>query len=122
MELVEDERYQNTSDIRVMDVDGSNLAILLKDAQSPSWSPDGSKITCVSGQEGKSEVWIVNADGGDVKNLNHAGIVSPVWSPDRSHIAFVSSTRSPSLFRAGRIDIWVINADGSSPTILTPMD
>ena len=63
----------NTSDIRVMNVDGSNLTILLKNAQSPSWSPDGSKIACVFGQEGKNDVWAVNANGSNSTCLTDNG-------------------------------------------------
>lgn len=39
----------------------------------PSWSPDGSQIAFVSLRNGRSEIWAVNADGSDLRQLTNEG-------------------------------------------------
>ncbi|MEX2178133.1 MAG: hypothetical protein WD801_05455 [Gemmatimonadaceae bacterium] len=77
-------------------------------------SPDGSRIAFTSPRDGNPDVFIVNADGSDLRNLTqHPGTdVYPAFSPDGTRIAFMSS-------RDGTSDIFVMNADGSAPVNLT---
>ncbi len=91
----------------------------------PFWSPDGTKVVFVSQRDGNSEVYRMNADGSDVRNLtNHpapddlfgASVDTPVspWSPDGGKIVFRSD-------RYGQGDLFVMNADGSSVLRLTDL-
>ena len=60
---------------------------------TPRWSPDGTRIAFLANRDGATQVYIANADGGDVKKLTglHRGVQAPlVWSPDGSKVAFVS--------------------------------
>jgi len=113
-------------DIWVMNADGSNQTRLISsycggpgwspDAGS-AWSPDGSKIAFVSGQqEGEGDICVVNADGSNQINLtnNSAREEGPAWSPDGSKIAFAREQRV-----RGNYDICVMNADGSNQINLT---
>ena len=61
---------------------------------------------------GRSETYVVNADGSRLRNLTHDwGLEGePVWSPDGRTIAFE---------RPGFDGIWVMNADGSERRSLT---
>ena len=37
----------------------------------PAWSPDGRKIAFLSIRDGKGEVYVVDADGSQQRNLTH---------------------------------------------------
>lgn len=55
----------------------------------PRWSPDGGRIAFSSRRTGDYELWIVNRDGSDLRQLTQSsgGHYSP-WSPDGSMIAY----------------------------------
>ena len=81
--------------------------------QNPAWSPDGSQIAFDSGRDGDRDIYVMNADGSDVRNLTDESSRNdwrPAWSPDGKRIAFVSDSDH---------DIYVMNADGSNITQLT---
>jgi TolB protein len=84
---------------------------------SPAWSPDGRQLAFVrtrSGAGGSAEVYVVNADGGGLRNLTNNAVddTYPAWSPDGSAIAFVSS-------RDGNREIYRMYPDGSGPVNLS---
>lgn len=56
---------------------------------SPRWSPDGSKIAFVSNRTGDNQVFILDAEGGEAKQVTHFknGASEPLWSPDGKRIA-----------------------------------
>lgn len=65
------DQYLNT-DIWVANRDGSGLTRLTTDAHSddqPAWSPDGSKIVFRSTRGVQSQIWIMDADGSNQRNL-----------------------------------------------------
>lgn len=54
------------------------------DSREPCWSPDGKQIACsVSRDDGGRDIWVVNADGTDARNLTvgEGDSSSPAWSP-----------------------------------------
>jgi len=61
-----------------------------------------------------SDIYVVNADGTDLRNLtlSKAGHDVPSWSPDGSKIAFASD-------RYGNWEIYIMNADGSNLVRIT---
>jgi len=75
----------------------------------PSLSPDGSKITFSSERGGRPMIYVMNADGSNVKRLTFKGVYnsSPSWSPDGHKIAFAGQDNS-------NFDIFIMNADGSN--------
>ena len=105
-----------TSDIYVMNADGSNIRRLTDHVAidgSPAWAPDGRLIAFFSTRinDSNSELWVMNADGSsqrpllpDIEYLENA----PTWSPDGHYIAF-----------AGRYELFVAAVDCSSITRLT---
>ncbi len=74
----------------------------------PAWSPDGSQLAFVSNRDGNSEIYVVNADGSNVRRLtNHPNIdVTPTWSPTGNQLAFTSD-------RSGSPQIYTIGAEGA---------
>lgn len=80
------------------------------------WSPDG-EIVYVTNAGDKPELWQMNADGSDNRQLTSDGYskTGPTVSPDGKFIFFTS-------IRAGIPHIWRINSDGSNPKQITSGD
>lgn len=73
-------------DIFAMDDKGNNMERLTFDArhnETPDWSPDGRLIVFSSRRTGRSEIFIMNADGTGVEKITDLpGQAShPTWSP-----------------------------------------
>jgi Tol biopolymer transport system component len=81
---------------------------------SPSWSPDGSRITfyCCEGEP--HDIWVVNADGSDERAISTdpKDEYWPTWSPDGSRIAYQRQSTPPGN------DLMLIDPDGGEPTRL----
>lgn len=104
--------FSAEGDIFVINADGAGRA---KITDHPAedfdavWSPDGTQIAFRTHRDGDEEVYRMDADGSDQRNLSNApnyGDYSPAWSPNGVWIAFMSN-------RAGNNNIWVIRPDGS---------
>lgn len=76
-----------------------------------AWSPDGSRLAFVSDRGGQWDIWTMNPDGSDVRQLTNTGSreLHPRWSPDGTRLAFRTFSSSGSY-------IWTVNADGSGAT------
>ncbi len=88
----------------------------------PSWSPDGARIAFTSDRDGDQEIYTMNADGTNFRQLtdNDHGGLSPAWSPDGALIAFHSDWRRPRSVNWDGPDIFLMNADGTRLRQLTP--
>ena len=80
----------------------------------PSWSPDGARIACTTGQYGSRDICVMDVDGSGVVNLTQHSEedYSPAWSPDGTRIAFTSN-------RDGNPQIYVMDPDGGDLVSLT---
>ena len=82
---------------------------LSQGGSAPVWSPDGQHIAFRSYRDDNWDIYVMDADGENPRNLtqstHHDGV--PVWSPDGQHIAFTSE-------RDGNRGIYVMNADGEN--------
>jgi eukaryotic-like serine/threonine-protein kinase len=79
----------------------------------PALSPDGTLVAYTANASGRSEIWVVDPDGGEPLRLtdgpgaNH----NPAWLPDGRALAFAST-------RDGAASIWRISRLGGSATLL----
>lgn len=89
---------ENSADIYIMRVDGSDAHKLVAHSQNdfnPAWSPDGSKIlfqSDMTADRHDRDIFVVNADGSGLINFSASANfdVEPVWSPDGTRIAYRS--------------------------------
>jgi len=100
-------------EVYVMGPDGSsqtNLTNEPADDRNPAWNPQGSQIAFVSNretEEGPGQfIFVMNADGSEVRRLTSNGADSPNWSPDGAWITY-------SWFD----DIFIIPSDGSAEPV-----
>jgi len=59
----------------------------------PRLSPDGQKVAFYSDRSGNYEIWVVNIDGSDLRQLTSVATMTeytycPVWSPDGLRLAY----------------------------------
>lgn len=73
----------------------------------PDWKPDGTKIAWESDRDGDFEIWVMDADGGNPRQLTTGGGLAPRWSNNGEMIVF---SRGAALV--------VINADGSGERVI----
>jgi Tol biopolymer transport system component len=106
--------------VYVSDQNGENSKLILRNATSGSWSPDGQQITLSEGGDGHPKVVVVNNDGSNINVISDASIHAqhPKWSPDGSTIAFSGSPRESGCCS----QIFTARPDGSGFTQLTTND
>jgi TolB protein len=92
--------------LQVSDADGANPRTVLQSREpilSPSWAPDGERLSYVSFENGKAEVFVQEMRSGQrtsvaaFRGLNSA----PAWSPDGKKLALTLS-------KAGNPEIYVL--------------
>jgi len=92
----------------VMAANGSSVARLTHNPaidSTPTWSPNGLQVAFTSDRTGAPQIWVMNADGTDQRQLTRESYCDrPTWSPPPyNEIAYASRT-SP-----GGFDIKVLN-------------
>jgi TolB protein len=83
--------------------DGTGARRVSARGYQPDWSPDGRRIAYVADWNGRESIYVMNADGRNVRRLTR-GLhdLEPEWSPDGRSIAFTRDN-----------EIWTMRADGS---------
>jgi hypothetical protein len=86
-------------------------------AFEPSVSADGKRVAFGVDDQATAEIWIMNADGSEPRQLTHDNLLdwASTISPDGSRIAWNQWSPFPTY---GDRDIWVMNSDGSGQELL----
>ncbi|MEX0722131.1 MAG: amidohydrolase family protein [Balneolaceae bacterium] len=105
-------------DIYLMAIEGGD-AELIRGGHAyevqPRFSPDGNKISFTSDAGGGDNIWVMNTDGSDAKQITNEDfrlLNNAVWTPDGEYIIakkHFSSTRS-----LGAGEIWLYHHTGGS--------
>ena len=82
---------------------------------TPTASPHDNEIAFLSDSGGHANLWIVNTESGDLRQITHerdpnVAMGVPVWSPDGRAIAFVSSRGN----EGWTFGVWLVDPDGSN--------
>ena len=82
--------------------------------QDPAWSPDGKTLAFVSLRDGIQKIYVMDANGNNVRRLTDSVRVEtqPSWSPDGTRIAFVSGDNVTT-------QIYIMNSDGTEVAQVT---
>lgn len=90
-----------------------NIGFYSATGTNVAWTRDG-KIVFVSNEAGTADIWVMNLDGGNKKQLTVNGVnnLSPAVSPDNKYIVFTSIVD-------GRKSIWRMDLDGANQVRLS---
>lgn len=110
-------------DIYIMNVSGGKATQLRKGLAfeiQPRFSPDGTQISFTSDAGGGDNIWVMNTDGSDAKQITKESfrlLNNAVWTPDGNYlIARKHFTSSRSL---GAGEMWMYHKTGGSGLQLT---
>ncbi|MCK4415119.1 MAG: PD40 domain-containing protein [Candidatus Eisenbacteria sp.] len=96
-------------------IDETPLIASTQTDHSPRYSDDGRQVAFVSTRSGSHEIWICDADGGNLQqltNLSGIYVMAPCWSPNGNRIACVT-------FPDGRAVIHAIDVASAKTTRLS---
>ncbi|MCU0821700.1 MAG: hypothetical protein MUC95_04405, partial [Spirochaetes bacterium] len=101
-ELIEEAR-ESVTEIPTLDSGIKNISLfqdpvtktikIIKDA-SPCWSPDSKRIAFSSARDGLENIWIMDRDGDNKKQLTKKGGMYPRFSEDGNSIIYISYSES----------------------------
>ena len=110
-------------DIYIMNINGGNATALrtgLPFEVQPRFSPDGKTISFTSDAGGGDNIWVMNIDGSNAKQItkeNFRLLNNGVWTPDGKYLVarkHFSSTRS-----LGAGEMWMYHISGGSGIQIT---
>lgn len=110
-------------DIYTLPIAGGKATLLrggLAYEVQPRFSPDGRKILFTSDAGGGDNIWVMNADGSEAKQLTKEDfrlLNNPVWMPDGEY--FVARKHFTSSRSLGAGEMWMYHISGGSGFQLT---
>ncbi|MEO8612975.1 MAG: SH3 domain-containing protein [Chloroflexota bacterium] len=115
----ESSHFVNTTELFVMNPDGSNVRPLIPSmwGEQPSWSPDGMKVAFIS----VMGITVLDTDTGKTHAVNNSlGYSRYAWSPDSQKIVFSTQlNRGDDQNYIGDDELFIVNTDGSNLQNLT---
>ncbi|MGB7543958.1 MAG: Tol-Pal system beta propeller repeat protein TolB [Burkholderiales bacterium] len=81
---------------------------------APAWSPDGRQLAVVLSKDGGSQIFLMNADGTNVRRLTHSEAIDtePFFAPDGQWLYFTSD-------RGGSPQVYRMPVSGGEPVRMT---
>jgi Tol biopolymer transport system component/imidazolonepropionase-like amidohydrolase len=110
--------FDMLGDIFIVNAKGGKASALTQDFAwniQPAISPDGSKIAFISDRDGLSNVWTMDINGENLKQITKEKkylIHAPKWSPDSQYIVVTKGIMSSRSIPAG--EIWLYHHTGGS--------
>ena len=105
-------------EVTTMTRDGNDIRSLMTTGLNshPEYSPDGQYIAYQS-QTGVPQIWVMNADGTDQRQVTTVGGGDPSWSPDGTKIVFSCQDTTRDAPELGVL--WVVDLATGEETQLT---
>jgi Tol biopolymer transport system component len=110
--------------IYVMSIEGGTAQALTQGSGMalnfhPAFSPDGSQIAFISDRGGQNALWVMDANGSNVRLLfqdDESRIAEPAWLPDGKHIAAVRAFPTPGRgWHRQNTRVWLFPVDSNEP-------
>lgn len=108
--------FDMLGDLYKVDIDGGDATPLTQDFAwniQPSISPDGKHVAFISDRDGLSNVWLMDIDGGNLRQVTSEKnnlIHSPKWSPDGEYLVVTKGIMSSRSIPAG--EVWMYHKSG----------
>ncbi|NOR76074.1 MAG: prolyl oligopeptidase family serine peptidase, partial [Draconibacterium sp.] len=93
--IEENKSYRDIYTIPVLGGDATNITNSATKEFSAIWRPDGDKIGYLSGKSGSVQLWEMNTDGSNSKQISKidGGISGFQYSPDQSKVFYLKSVK-----------------------------
>lgn len=108
--------FDMLGDIYTVPLTGGQATALTQDFAwniHPAISPDGTQVAFISDRGGLSNVWVMDLDGGNLKQITQEKnnlIHAPKWSPDGEYLVVTKGIMSSRSIPAG--EIWLYHKSG----------
>ena len=110
--------FDTLGDIFISSIEGGDAQPLTQDFAwniHPAVSPNGKQIAFISDRDGLSNVWVMNTDGTELRQVTKEKnniIHAPKWSPDGEYILVTKGIMSSRSIPAG--EIWMYHHTGGT--------
>ena len=97
--------------------DATSLTQGMSYDNQPRYSPDGSEVLFISDQNGSENLWLVDVESGERRQLTNGSTYSyesPDWLPDGDYVVAARSFRSTARGDARNPKLWMWHVDGGT--------
>ncbi|HEX4628172.1 MAG TPA: BamA/TamA family outer membrane protein [Gemmatimonadales bacterium] len=124
-------KHKDRDDLVILDARSGHevrrIRIPLNGVTTPAWSPSGKQLVFTGYDGGLSDLFLVNADGSDLRRLTNDKYadLEPSWSPDGKTIAFTTDRGGVTRFDAlkfGNLRIALYHLETGAIELLRHMD
>lgn len=115
--------FDLVGDIYTMPVTGGTATLILGGAayeMQPRFSPDGSRIAFASDRDGLTNVWTMDVNGRDLRQVSkekEREVSNPAWTPDGQYLVNRKHFRNTRSLGAG--EMWLYHSSGGNGLKLT---